>query len=104
MPPPCRPPASIWSLSRRPSVVTLNDPLAFRRRRLARVVAEEVGRTPADPWGAARRAWARVSDDRAELAVLTVAAVEAAVAAELRGRGAVRDEDGMWRLPPDGAA
>jgi hypothetical protein len=85
-------------------VVSLNDPFAFRRRRLARVVEEEVGRTPGDPWGAARRAWARLSDDKADLATVALAAVEAAVAAELRGRGAVRDEDGGWRTPPDGAA
>ena len=49
-------------------------------------------------------AWARLSDDKADLATVTLAAVEAAGTAELRGRGAVRDEDGMWRLPPDGAA
>ncbi len=85
-------------------MVTLNDPFAFRRRRLARVVAQEVGRDPGNPWGAARRAWARLSDDKAELATVTLVTVEAAVAGELRGRGAVRDEDGMWRLPPDGAA
>jgi hypothetical protein len=86
-------------------VVSLNDPFAFRRRRLARAVAEEVDRTPGDPWGAARRAWARLSDDKADLATVTLAAVEAAVACELRGRGVVRDEDGMLRfVPPDGAA
>ena len=82
----------------------MNDPLVFRRRRIAAVVKEEVARSPRDPWSAAKRAHARLSDDPAMLALISLAALEASARLEVRARGAVQDEDGGWRLPPDGAA
>jgi hypothetical protein len=43
----------------------MNDPLLFRRARIEAVVWQEVRRSPRDPCAAARRALARLSDDRA---------------------------------------
>ncbi len=82
----------------------MNDPLVFRRRRIAAVVKEEVARSPGDPWSAAKRAHARLSDDPALLALLSLAALEASARLEVRALRGVRDEDGGWRSPPDGAA
>ena len=82
----------------------MNDPDIFRRRRIRAVVRDEVARTPGDPWGAAKRAYARLSDDPALLALLSLAALEASARLEVRALGSLRDEDGGWRGPPDGAA
>ena len=79
----------------------MNDPTVFRRRRIAAVVKDEVGRSPRHPLSAARRARARLSEDPAMLALISLAALETAAAvAEVRARGGVRDEDGGWRFPP----
>ncbi len=82
----------------------MNDPDIFRRRRIQAVVKEEVARSPHDPWSAARRAHARLSDDPALLGLLSLAALEASARLEVRAIRGARDEDGGWRLPPDGAA
>ena len=82
----------------------MNDPDIFRRRRIQAVIRDEVARSPGDPWSAAKRAHARLSDDPALLALLSLAALEASARLEVRARGAAQDEDGGWRLPPDGAA
>jgi hypothetical protein len=83
----------------------VNDPNLFRRRRIAAVVKDEVGRSPRHPLSAARRAHARLSEDPAMLALISLAALETAAVMEVRVRGGVRDEDGGWRFPPpDGAA
>ncbi len=82
----------------------MNDPLVFRRRRIAAVVKEEVARAPHDPLVAAKRAYARLSDDPALLALLSLAALEASARLEVRALRGVWDEDGGWRPPPDGAA
>ncbi len=82
----------------------MNDPDIFRRRRIQAVIRDEVARSPGDPWSAAKRAHARLSDDPALLALLSLAALEASARLEVRALRGVRDEDGGWRLPPDGAA
>jgi hypothetical protein len=82
----------------------MNDPDVFRRRRIQAVVRDEVAFSPRHPLSAAKRAHARLSDDPAMLGMVTLAALEAAALLEVRARGAVRDEDGGWRPPPDGAA
>ena len=82
----------------------MNDPDIFRRRRIAAVVKDEVARSPRDPWSAAKRAHARLSDDPALLALLSVAALEASARLEARALGGLQAEDGRWRGPPDGAA
>jgi hypothetical protein len=83
----------------------MNDPNVFRRRRIAAVVRDEVAYSPRHPLSAARRAQARLSEDPAMLALISLAALETAAVAEVRARGGVRDEDGGWRFPPpDGAA
>ena len=82
----------------------MNDPNVFRRRRIAAVVKDEVARSPRDPWSAAKRAHARLSDDPALLALLSLAALEASARLEVRALRGLLDEDGGWRLPPDGAA
>ncbi len=68
------------------------------------MVKDEVARSPGDPWSAAKRAHARLSHDPAMRALITLAALEASARLEVRALGGVRDEDGGWRPPPDGAA
>jgi len=84
----------------------MNDPTVFRRRRIAAVVRDEVAYSPRHPLSAARRAHARLSEDPAMLALISLAALEMAAVAEVRARGGVRGVDGVWRFPspPDGAA
>jgi hypothetical protein len=82
----------------------MNDPDIFRRRRIQAVIRDEVARSPGDPWSAAKRAHARLSDDPALRALITLAALEASARLEARALRGVRDEDGGWRSPPDGAA
>jgi hypothetical protein len=82
----------------------MNDPQLFRRARREAVVWQEVRRSPRDPAGAARRALARLSDDKAMLGVVTLATLEAAARLEAWAQAKSRDEDGGWRLTPDGAA
>jgi hypothetical protein len=82
----------------------MNDPDIFRRRRIQAVVKEELARSPRDPWAAAKRAHARLSDDPAMRALLSLAALEASARLEVRALRGVQNEDGGWRLPPDGAA
>ena len=82
----------------------MNDPTVFRRRRIAAVVRDEVAYSPRHPLSAARRAHARLSDDPALLALLSLAALEASARLEAGALRGVRDEDGGGRLPPDGAA
>jgi hypothetical protein len=83
----------------------MNDPLLFRRARIEAVVWQEVRRSPRDPCAAARRALARLSDDRAMMGPVTLAALEAAARLEARAQAQMQDEDDMWRAPsPDGVA
>jgi hypothetical protein len=82
----------------------MNDPDLFRRRRIQAVVKDEVARSPRHPLSAARRAHARLGQDPALLALISLAALETVALAEVRAMGGLQDEDGGWRLPPDGAA
>jgi hypothetical protein len=81
----------------------MNDLAIFRRHRIAAVVRDEVARSPRDPVPAARRAHARLGEDPAMLALITLAALEASARLEAKALRGPRDEDGGWR-PPDGAA
>ena len=84
----------------------MNDVQVFRRRRVERIVEEEVRHGHRNAEEAAQAALARIKADSMLMEVAAEAGLKALIVEKLRAKGAVEVAPGVWDVPsrPDGAA